>query len=84
MESKSDSWIDKLKEYVSKNISRFTAILIVIFSIGMAYGVYIMAYVPNYQMLYFAAPPTMGILAYYNRDIALILLVLFIAFFIII
>ncbi|MBN2126976.1 MAG: hypothetical protein JW703_01125 [Candidatus Diapherotrites archaeon] len=83
MESKSDSWLEKVKDFVSKNISQFVAIMFLIFSIGMAYGVYITMRTPNHEMLYLAAPPLMGILAYYNRDIALILFVVFVAFFII-
>ena len=83
MESKTDSWFEKIKNFVSSNISQFVAIMFLIFSIGMAYGIYIMIRNPSHQMLYLSAPPLMGVLAYYNRDLALILFILFIAFFII-
>jgi hypothetical protein len=82
-ESKADSWIEKLINWVTTNISLFVALLFVIFSAGMVYGIYVLTFVSGFQMLYFAAPPVMGILAYYNRDVALILMALFIAFFII-
>ncbi|MFH1588411.1 MAG: hypothetical protein ABIA76_03685 [Candidatus Diapherotrites archaeon] len=83
MDSKTDSWFEKLMNWISTNLKLFAAMLFLIFSVGMIYGVFVLHFVKEFQMLYFAAPPVMGIISYYNRDVALIMLVIFIAFFII-
>ena len=74
-----DSIFEKFGEFVTNTIKRFAAFLFFLFGLGAVFGAF---FASNPLVLFI--PFAIAILAYYSRDFAIIILVLFfLAFFLI-
>ena len=75
--SKMENWINKIIGYVTSHFRRFVAFMFFVFTIGAGSGILIMHKAPQLAGILVLAPAIMGLLAYYNTTIAVILFVLF-------
>jgi TRAP-type mannitol/chloroaromatic compound transport system permease small subunit len=76
-----DSLFEKLSGKVAERISTFVAFLFLLLTIGIIIGLSIGMYHPKYIYHAVAIPAVLGLVAYYNRDIAVVLFALFLVFF---
>jgi hypothetical protein len=74
-----DHWVSVIIEKVTKSIQLFVAVLFLLITLGMLYGVY--AFQTNPWL--FAVPPGLAALSYYNTDFALISLGLLLVVFLV-
>ncbi|MDO8427721.1 MAG: hypothetical protein Q7S92_00740 [Candidatus Diapherotrites archaeon] len=72
-----EGWVSKLITYVTSQIRTFVAFLFFVFTLGAVLGILIMYKAPQYAGLLVLAPAIMGLLAYYNTTIAVVLFILF-------
>ncbi len=77
---KLDKWLNKVLSYTSKRIQTFVAFMFLLLSIGMVIGYIVAMHTGKEKALYLTIPPLLGLTAYYNRDLAVALFVLFILF----
>ncbi|MFH1224506.1 MAG: hypothetical protein V1676_01755 [Candidatus Diapherotrites archaeon] len=66
-----DGWVEKVLEYVTKQISSFVAFLFLLFSAGAVYGSVITARQHELGVWLLIAPAVLGLMAYYSRAFAL-------------
>ncbi|MCD6478806.1 MAG: hypothetical protein J7L44_02860 [Candidatus Diapherotrites archaeon] len=76
-----DSIFQKLSEKVAERISTFVAFLFLLLTIGIIIGLSIAMHHPKYIYHAIAIPAILGLIAYYNRDIAVVLFAFFLVFF---
>lgn len=76
-----DSFFQRLSGRVGERISTFVAFLFLLLTIGIAIGIYIAFREPEYIYQAIAAPVILGLISYYNRDIAMVLFFFFLVFF---
>lgn len=69
---RTDSWFEQLQKWFTKTISIFVAGMFFLFGFGALFG----AMVGASSWLIFI-PFALGLLAYYSRDFALVILILF-------
>ena len=82
---KCDPFFDKVSNYVTGKIATFVAFLFFLIAIGAIYAVVITnAPLTTVTTVLILAPAVVGLLAYWNRDIAVIIFVVFIITFLII
>ena len=81
---KVDSWFMKIQDYTTKKIGSFVAFLFLLIAWGAFTAILVMQRWPEYAIFTVAVPGAAGLLAYYNRDVAVLLfgLLLVFAFFI--
>src|SRR3989338_2108204 len=72
-----EGWINRLIGYVTSQIRTFVAFLFFVFTLGAILGILIMYKAPQYAGLLVLAPAVMGLLAYYNTVVAIVLFILF-------
>ena len=72
---KVDSAFQKILNYVGKQISNFVAFLFLLFTAGIAFGMYVTHNYPEYSGLFILIPALLGLVAYYNRTVAIIALI---------
>ncbi len=81
------NWIERrfstLAGYISSRISTFVAFLFLLFALGAFFGAFVYTKFPEIAIYFIIAPAVLGLIAYYNRTIAVILFAIFIVFFII-
>lgn len=70
-----DKWFGKLFDNLGKAISSFIAFLFILFTLGAVYGYIVFTRLPNLAPLLIATPAVIGLIAYYNRNFALVLFV---------
>lgn len=70
-----DTWFGKLFDNLGGAISSFIAFLFILFTLGAVYGYVVFTRLPNLAPLLIATPAIIGLIAYYNRNFALILFV---------
>jgi len=80
--NRTDAIFQKISEKASERISTFVAFLFLLLTAGIIIGILIGIHSPKYMYQAIAAPAIMGLIAYYNRDIAVVLFALFIVFFV--
>lgn len=68
---RTDSLFEKLQDWVTKTISLFVAAIFFLFGAGAVYGAFFAA-----NPIFILVPFVLGLLAYYSRDFAIILLAL--------
>ena len=68
---RTDSWFEKLRDWIAKTISIFVAAIFFLFGAGAVYGAFFAA-----NPLFILVPFALGLLAYYSRDFAIIILAL--------
>ena len=78
--NRTDPVFQKLSTKVSERISTFVAFLFLLLTAGIIIGLSIGMYHPKYIYATIATPAALGLIAYYNRDIAVVLFALFIVF----
>ncbi|MFH1256935.1 MAG: hypothetical protein V1494_06625 [Candidatus Diapherotrites archaeon] len=78
--SRTDSWFDKLSDYVTGTISGFVAFLFFLFAAGAVYGALIVAKGSPFGGYLIVLPAVLGLITYYSRDIALVVFVFFLLF----
>jgi len=76
-----DGLLQKLLDRVSKGISTFVASIFFILTIGIFIGVYVASREPEYIYIALGTPAVLGLVSYYNRDIAAIVFFVFLIFF---
>ncbi len=71
---RTDSWFEKLLNWISQTIRSFAAAIFVLFGVGALYGAYAASspYFPFLMVL----PFLLGALAYYSRDFAVVVIVI--------
>ena len=74
---KTDNWFERLEKGITGAISTFAAFLFLLFGAGAIYG----AFLARESPLFLAIPLLLGVLAYYSRDFAIVVLALFLVFF---
>ena len=77
---KIDSWFIKIQDYITKKIGSFVAFLFLLVAWGAFVAIIVMQRWPEYAILTVAVPGAAGLLAYYNRSIAVVLFGLLIVF----
>ncbi len=80
---KTDNWYDQVATYVSEQVSTFVAFIFFIITLGAIYGALVAARNPALEPILIIAPAVLGLVAFYNRDIATLFFALFIVAFII-
>lgn len=73
-----DNWLSSALKWATKTIGAFIAFLFFVFTAGMLFALYISQIDPVFLFL----PPAMGLLAYYNEKIALLLFAGLLIFFV--
>ncbi len=82
---KCDPFFDKVSNYVTGKIATFVAFLFFLITIGAVYALVITkAPLDSLTTVLILAPAAVGLLAYWNRDLAVIIFVVFIISFLII
>jgi len=76
-----DGILQKALDRVSKGISTFVASIFFILAVGIFIGVYVASREPEYIYMAIGVPAVLGLISYYNRDIAAVLFFFFLAFF---
>ncbi len=79
---KTDKWYNKVMGYLTGQISKFVAFLYLVMAIGIVIGGLVITKTPHLFPIVVGFYAVSGLIAYYNRDIATILFVLFLIFFI--
>ncbi|MDD5162987.1 MAG: hypothetical protein PHD95_02150 [Candidatus ainarchaeum sp.] len=81
------NWVERrfsgLADYLSAQISTFVAFLFLLFALGAFFGAFVYTKFPEIAIYFIIAPAVLGLIAYYNRTVAVILFAVFIVFFII-
>ncbi len=77
-ENKVDKWINKIQDYIATRISAFVAFMFLLVALGSSITILVITKWPEYTFLTVLGPVTAGIIAYYNRTIAVILFALLI------
>jgi hypothetical protein len=77
---KVDSWFIKIQDYTTKKIGSFVAFLFLLVAWGAFTAIIVMQRWPEYAFLTVAVPGAAGLLAYYNRSVAIVLFALLIVF----
>ncbi|MEM4662712.1 MAG: hypothetical protein QXM75_01695 [Candidatus Diapherotrites archaeon] len=75
--SKIDETFKKLSAEASKSVGNFAAFLFILLFIGILIGTYVASRHARYIEVSIIAPLLLGIIAYYNREIAIAILALF-------
>ncbi len=76
-ENKTDKWFKKILTYITKKIQTFVAFLFLLISIGMLLGYLAVIHTGENAIFFMIIPACLGLLAYFNRDLAIIFFVLF-------
>lgn len=77
-----DKLFKKLSGKVVERVSTFVAFLFLLYASGVMLGIFIVTQHPEYIYHAIAAPVILGLISYYNRDVAMVLFVLFFIFII--
>jgi hypothetical protein len=77
---KVDDWFVKIQDYITKKLGSFVAFLFLLVALGAFIGVIVSHRWPHYSMFTVIVPGIAGLLAYYNRTIAMILFTLLLIF----
>ncbi len=72
--SRVDNWIEILENRITKSVQVFASSVFVLFTIGMIFGIYFYNFDFNYWFL--VLPPLLALIAYYNRTISFLVVVL--------
>lgn len=71
VKQRTDSWFEQLQNWFTQTIKAFAAFLFFLFGLGAVYGAFFAA-----NPIFIFVPFALGLLAYYSRDFAVIVLVL--------
>lgn len=78
------NWIERrfssFAGYISAQISHFVAFLFLLFAVGAFFGAFVYTRFPQIGIYLIIAPAVLGLIAYYNRTVAIILFALFLVF----
>lgn len=77
-----DGFFSKMSGYLDEKVSAFVAFLFLVLATGIFIGFFVMTREPEYIYHAILAPVILGLIAYYNRAIAMLLFFLFLAFII--
>jgi hypothetical protein len=81
-----DGWVEKrfstFADYIGSQISTFVAFLFLLFALGAFFGAFVYTRFPEIAIYFIIAPAALGLIAYYNRTVAVVLFVVFLAFFV--
>ncbi len=78
-----DEWYDSVATYVSEQVSTFVAFIFFLITIGAIFGAMVAARNPAMEPILIILPAVLGLVAFYNRDIATLFFIVFIVAFII-
>ena len=71
------NWLEKrfmgLAGYLSTGISRFVAFLFFLFAVGAFFGAFVYTSYPKIGFFIILIPAVLGLIAYYNRTVAIFL-----------
>lgn len=76
IQKSTDKWFGKLQADVSKKIGSFVAFVFILFAIGIWLGITVGRMYPQQAILAVLLTAFAGLVAYYNRTIALALFIL--------
>jgi len=71
-----DNFFNQLLERATKTIQVFVAFIFLLIAIGAFYGYIVVIRFPEMALLLLMLPAVIGLLAYYNKEIALVLFIL--------
>ncbi|MBN1940826.1 MAG: hypothetical protein JW772_01445 [Candidatus Diapherotrites archaeon] len=78
------SWVERrisgVANYLSAGISRFVAFLFFLFGIGAFFGAFVYTSFPKLGIYLIVAPLLLGLIAYYNKTVAIVLFIVFLIF----
>ena len=75
-EKKIDAYFTKMSKYVSAKIGHFVAFMFFLFALGAFAMIMVLQKYPHQALLVIAVPAVAGLLAYYNRTVAVVLFAL--------
>lgn len=75
-----DAFFARMSGYVGEKASAFVAFLFLILAAGILIGFFVMTKAPEYIHHAILAPVLLGLIAYYNRSIAVFLFMVAVAF----
>jgi hypothetical protein len=79
-EGKVDNWFEIIEKYITKKIGYFVAFLFLLIAFGAFVGIIVTQRWPQYSLFTVIVPGIAGMLAYYNRSIAIALFALLMLF----
>lgn len=79
-----DAFFSKMSGYVGEKVSAFVAFLFLILAIGIFIGYFVMTREPGYIHYAILVPVILGLIAYYNRAIAMLLFFVALAFIVLV
>ena len=79
-----DNWDDWVATVVSEQVSTFVAFIFFIITVGAVYGALVAARNPTMEPFLLIVPAVLGLIAFYNRDIATLFFLLFTVGFILV
>ncbi len=79
-----DNWYDAVATYVSEEVRTFVAFIFFLITVGAIFGALVAARNPAMEPIIILLPAVLGLIAFYNRDIATLFFFLFIVAFIIV